>query len=196
MALKDTWKDKVNGEDDVDAKDINDVAKAVIAIEDELDGKMDSAKTMDSITEIDLSDFFIIYDLPDGSHAKISWQSLRGIIQNWLDKKLTAVGVTDTAGTGYTATLPELEEDAVLALSSDIAKALVGYATEKYVQYYAQQKGNYQPAGDYALVSQIPTKPADIGAQPAGNYVSASQTITITGVDENGVTHTWTVYGV
>ncbi len=68
----------------------------------------------------------------------------------------------------------------------------------------------------YALKEEIPTVPVqsvngktgaveltadDVGAQPkgnyqhAGNYVSASKTITITGVDENGVTHTWTVYG-
>ena len=33
MALKDIWKNKVNGVDDVDAEDINEIAQAVIEIE-------------------------------------------------------------------------------------------------------------------------------------------------------------------
>ena len=37
MALKNTWTDKVNGKDTVDANDINSIAQAVIAIEDALD---------------------------------------------------------------------------------------------------------------------------------------------------------------
>ena len=35
MGLKDLWKDKVNGEDIVDAADINNIAHAVIQLEDE-----------------------------------------------------------------------------------------------------------------------------------------------------------------
>lgn len=35
MALKDTWVDKVNGVDDVNAEDINSIAQAVIALEEE-----------------------------------------------------------------------------------------------------------------------------------------------------------------
>lgn len=34
--LKDTWSDKINGESTIDANDINDVAKAVIALENEI----------------------------------------------------------------------------------------------------------------------------------------------------------------
>ena len=34
MALKDTWVDKVNNVDDVDAKDINAIARSVIELED------------------------------------------------------------------------------------------------------------------------------------------------------------------
>ena len=37
MALKDKWVDKVNGEDIVDADDINNIAEAVIALENEKD---------------------------------------------------------------------------------------------------------------------------------------------------------------
>lgn len=35
MALKDTWVDKENGIDDVDAEPINDIANAVIELENE-----------------------------------------------------------------------------------------------------------------------------------------------------------------
>ena len=47
---------------------------------------------------------------------------------------------------------------------------LTGYATEEYVQEYAQPKGNYLtevPAG-YAKTEDVPKKPEDIGAEPAG----------------------------
>lgn len=52
---------------------------------------------------------------------------------------------------------------------------LTGYATEQYVQGYAQPKGNYLtevPAG-YAKTEDVPTKPEDIGAQPKGEYLTA-----------------------
>ena len=48
------------------------------------------------------------------------------------------------------------------------------YATEGYVQEYAQPKGEYLtevPEG-YAKTEDIPTKPEDIGAQPSGNYLT------------------------
>lgn len=49
---------------------------------------------------------------------------------------------------------------------------LAGYATEQWVQQGYQPKGEYLtevPEG-YAKTEDIPTKPEDIGAQPAGNY--------------------------
>lgn len=51
---------------------------------------------------------------------------------------------------------------------------LTGYATEQYVQKYAQPKGEYltEVPEDYAKTEDIPTKPEDIGAQPAGNYLT------------------------
>ena len=49
MALKDTWKYKVNGVDYVDATDINSIAQAVIAIENNI-GDIESA--LDSIIAI------------------------------------------------------------------------------------------------------------------------------------------------
>lgn len=49
MALKDKWKDKVDGVDDVVAKTTNDIAHAVIDLEDSV-GNIDSA--LDNIIEI------------------------------------------------------------------------------------------------------------------------------------------------
>ena len=49
MALKDTWKNKVNGVDYVDAADINGIAQAVIDIENTI-GDIESA--LDSIIAI------------------------------------------------------------------------------------------------------------------------------------------------
>lgn len=51
---------------------------------------------------------------------------------------------------------------------------LTGYATEQYVQEYAQPKGDYltEVPDGYAKTEDIPTKPEDIGAQPAGNYLT------------------------
>ena len=51
-------------------------------------------------------------------------------------------------------------------------QSLAGYATEQFVKNGYQPKGNYLtevPEG-YAKTSDIPTKPEDINAQPAGNY--------------------------
>ena len=51
---------------------------------------------------------------------------------------------------------------------------LTGYAKESWVQEGFQPKGNYLtevPEG-YAKTADIPTKPDDIGAQPAGSYLT------------------------
>lgn len=46
MALKDNWKDLVNGESEIDANPINEIANSVIELEDSL-GSIDDA--LDSI---------------------------------------------------------------------------------------------------------------------------------------------------
>ncbi len=349
-------------------------------------GDSDIFDDLPPIAALQMADSFIIYDEPDKTMARMTWNRLRDLILGYVNSNISVYELVDE-NTGFTARLPALSDDAVLALASDIADALVdyytkgetytreeidsrisaipkfdievvdklptsdistttiylvvtkedednlyteyiyvngeweilgtqrmdlsgyalkeeipsklselsgdsdhrtvtdaekvawnnksdfsgnyadlagkptiptvptnvsafnndvGYANEEYVQNYAQPKGDYalrsdipdvpvqsvngktgtvqlvpgdigaQPAGDYALASQIPSVPIqsvngktgavqltadDVGAQPKGNYqpagsyVSANDTITITGVDENGVTHTWTVYG-
>ena len=52
---------------------------------------------------------------------------------------------------------------------------LEGYATEQWVSDKYQVKGNYltEVPEEYAKSSEIPTKPEDIGAQPAGEYLTS-----------------------
>ena len=75
--------------------------------------------------------------------------------------------------------IAEMAAELVDVPEPDVDVNLTGYATEKYVQEYAQPKGEYLtkvPEG-YAKTSDIPKKPADIGAQPAGNYLTQHQDI-------------------
>jgi hypothetical protein len=67
---------------------------------------------------------------------------------------------------------------------------LTGYATEEWVQKGYQPKGNYLtkvPDG-YAKTDDIPTKPGDIGAQPAGNYALVSEIPNVPVQSVNGKT--------
>lgn len=54
---------------------------------------------------------------------------------------------------------------------------LTGYAKEQWVQQNYQPKGEYltEVPDGYAKTSDIPTKPEDIDAQPAGNYALKSE---------------------
>lgn len=247
--------------------------------------RMPSAESMGGITELDYTDSFIVYDVPGKVHKILAWQTFVKIIENKLNERLNIVSTTvaDTE-TGYTATLPELEDDAVLVITKDLenylsandlsaaidaalaeAKAIGEFdgedgedgadgkdgsawwyinqyidgtpldmvsddakngdyclhATEGHV-YYAKdgkwkQIGNikgYTPIkgkdyfteadkeeivgelADAAPVRSVNGKTGavslsapDVGAAPS------DKTITITGVDESGTTHTWTVYG-
>lgn len=67
---------------------------------------------------------------------------------------------------------------------------LTGYATEQYVKDYAQPKGNYLTAvpDGYAKTEDVPTKPEDIGAQPAGNYALKTEIPSVTVQSVNGKT--------
>lgn len=65
-----------------------------------------------------------------------------------------------------------------------------GYATKKYVQEYAQPKGNYLtevPKG-YAKTEDIPKKPEDIKAQPEGDYALKSEIPSVPVQSVNGKT--------
>jgi hypothetical protein len=67
---------------------------------------------------------------------------------------------------------------------------LTGYATEEWVQEGYQPKGDYLtevPEG-YAKTEDIPTKPEDIGAQPAGNYALKTEIPSVPVQSVNGKT--------
>lgn len=72
-------------------------------------------------------------------------------------------------------------------LSEDTANRRVSDAEKSAWNAKSNFSGNY---ADLSNKPTIPTKPSDIGAAPA------DKTITISGVDESGTIHTWTVYGV
>lgn len=71
-------------------------------------------------------------------------------------------------------------------------QSLSGYATEQFVKDGYQPKGNYltehQSLAGYAKTSDIPTKPEDIGAQPAGNYALKSEIPSVPVQSVNGKT--------
>lgn len=63
---------------------------------------------------------------------------------------------------------------------------LTGYATEAWAQEGYQPKGDYlteQNLSGYAKSEDIPTKPSDIGAQPAGNYATKDGVYTKAEID-------------
>lgn len=245
MALKDTWIDKVNEEDIIDADDINDIAHAVIDIEENGTGgggggtgggaslsdsdpvmngtafpgtsskasradhvhpsdttRMAEASSMYSMTTLDQNDAFIVHDFPANKTKKMAWSILKSFIASEFEGNIYAAGIMDSEGN--VATVPELDGGAVLALVSQIPTTLAelsGDSTHRTVTDVEKSAWNAKSnfSGNYADLSgkpTIPTKPSDIGAQPAGNYVTSDKTITIKGVDESGTTHTWTVYGV
>lgn len=81
--------------------------------------------TLPNITSLDGRDAFIVYDIPEGEPKKILWEKLYSLIKGKLDKDdITATAMADEAGTGYIASIPELEDDSVIALVGDIEKAL------------------------------------------------------------------------
>lgn len=67
---------------------------------------------------------------------------------------------------------------------------LTGYATEEWAREEFQPKGEYLTAipDSYAKIEDIPTKPEDIGAQPAGNYALKSEIPSVPVQSVNGKT--------
>ena len=93
---------------------------------------------------------------------------------------------------------------------------LSGYAKQDWVSSLV---ASCQPKGDYALRSELPAVPvqsvngktgavqltaADVGARASDwmpgaadvGAVPVTRTLTVTGIDADGVSHSWTVYGV
>ena len=67
---------------------------------------------------------------------------------------------------------------------------LTGYATEQFVRNGYQPKGDYltEVPDGYAKTSEIPKKPEDIGAQPAGNYALKTEIPSVPVQSVNGKT--------
>lgn len=133
--------------------------------------KMESADGMNVITSLDGTDAFIVHDVPANIMRRLTWEKFRSLIKNFVESNAQISEITDPA-TEYVATLPELEGNAILALTSDFENYykksetyskeevndripsidLTEYATKQYVSDNAQQKGDY-------LVSSHNTSP-------------------------------------
>jgi hypothetical protein len=114
----------------------------------------------ENITSLDPRDAFIVYDTPEGEPKKIAWEGLYPLIKDKLDKdSVIAKALTDKAGTGYVAIIPELEENAEIALKSDIANALVNYykKSETYSRTEIDGKISAIPKFAIEVVSALPT---------------------------------------
>jgi hypothetical protein len=87
MALKDFWVDKVDGVDDVIAKDINDIASGVIALEN-ANGDIETA--LDNIIAIQEELIGTITFTFNG----VTYSALRGMTwAEWCDSKYNTIGL-------------------------------------------------------------------------------------------------------
>lgn len=66
MALKDIWVNKVDGEDYVEAKDINDIAEAVMELENQSKLIPISQEEYDALVEAGAVDDNVIYVITEG----------------------------------------------------------------------------------------------------------------------------------
>lgn len=87
--------------------------------------RMESAEGMATITALQTSDSFILYDLPGKTMAKLTWDNLRKLILTYMNGRVVAgstASVSDEAETGFAATIPELEDDTVLLTEQDMPR--------------------------------------------------------------------------
>lgn len=121
-------------------------------LKEELKG-MESAESMGIVARIQDSDYLIIHDLPEKTMAKITWKNIASAITSKLERKIFSEGIIDPES-GYSATVPELEDDAVIALASDITDALKSYYTSAEVD----ARISAIPKFSIEVVSTLPTE--------------------------------------
>lgn len=123
MGLKETWIDKVNGEDIIDADDVNNIAHAVMDLEDGGSGGTgggDSGDYMPNIPSMDngntIANGGIVgynRDVP----IKFTWEKFKTFLESNLEVRVPVLTDPDTE---YTASIPPLEEDTMLLTEQDI----------------------------------------------------------------------------
>jgi len=64
-------------------------------------------------------DHFILFSIEDNAYKRFTWESLVNSIGRYLDGSVSALSVKDPVS-GYTAMLPELDGDSVIALTEDV----------------------------------------------------------------------------
>lgn len=100
---------------------------------------------------------------------------------------------TNDAGyiTGYTETDPTVPAWAKAASKPSYTKSEVGLGNvENVKQYSASNPPPYPVTSVNSKTGAVGLTASDVGAVPT------SSALTVTGVDANGTTHTWTMYGV
>lgn len=130
MAFKDTWKDKVNGVDDINADDINSIAQEAIALGEEVEKRIPANVTsLGQVRGIGDEIKFPIQDTSD-KLKYFTWGKMRNAIAADTSAAIeeshktalveAAYAVSDSNGLYY-AFLPEgMKADGVLALQSDL----------------------------------------------------------------------------
>lgn len=129
MALKDSWIDKVNEEDVIDAEDINDIAHAVIELENKPE-PMPNALGMEDISSLDNTDSIIVHDVPANVTKRMRWTKFVDAIMKRINKKVTALNVADENGSGFVASIPDLEDNTVILTEQDIPRIVAAVIAE------------------------------------------------------------------
>lgn len=92
----------------------------ISAMKSELEEKLSDTVIVDGTkTSIDTRDYVLIYDTREGKYLKVQWTQFRQAMRSFLEGNMSAIALVD-ADSGYTAELPELEDDSVIALQKDI----------------------------------------------------------------------------
>ena len=65
-------------------------------------------------------DQMILYNTTGKSYERVPWTTVRATMKNALDGELMAVGVFDEAGSGCSATIPELEDDDYIVVGAQL----------------------------------------------------------------------------
>ena len=185
MALKDTWADKIDGEDINSADDINQVARAVI----ELEENASTAKTAKEITlgaPINLTQDFGYYKLGEAAFKQFGEEN-----QSVYDFLKGALSQDDT-------TIFSVTPNAYILFSGDAAEGEIG-------EYYTPQAEWYKSAGtykwgifknneaDFTVKSTgitYTTETLNLSSEVQARYLATGMTVTATGsIQRSAVTN-------
>ena len=117
-----------------------------------------------------------------------AWTENRQVIASLGDAVIALTGLRGNSA--FFSGVVSAKEVAVVVTGNTYEIIETNLATEQFVQDGYQPKGDYLTAvpEGYAKTSDIPTKPEDIGAQPAGNYALKTEIPNVPVQSVNGKT--------